>query len=164
MNLLSINWNQKKNIIFQINDYYKQEFTFSNNDTLDCLLRTYLHKIDYDKLKDNINDIKYFYNSRPIQFIDHIRVGEFFLHDNNPLVTVIDKNNIIKLYTVSFKTTQGNMFKIFISYKRTIEQLVMKYLFEIKHPELMDKIDKIQFLYNARQIKLGDATILNNFF
>ena len=56
------------------------------------------------------------------------------------------------------------MFKIFISYKRTNGQLVMKYLFEIKHPELMDKIDKIQFLYNARQIKLGDATILNNFF
>ena len=54
LNLLSINWNQKKNIIFQINDYYKQEFTFSNNDTLDCLLRTYLHKIDYDILKDNI--------------------------------------------------------------------------------------------------------------
>ena len=78
LNLFSINCNQIKNNIFQINEYYKQELTFRNIENLDCLLRTFLYFYDYDELKDNINEIKYFYNSQPIKFKDLITVGNFF--------------------------------------------------------------------------------------
>ena len=64
-------------------------------------------------------------SGRKIIFGDKITVGEFFLHDNNPIVTVNDINNIInftKLYTVTFKATHGNMIKINIKPERTLKR------------------------------------------
>ena len=135
-------------------------------DYLDHILYKYLNKIDYYELKDNYNYIKYFYNSQPIQFEDKERIGEFFLHDNNPLVTVIDINNIInftKLYKVIFKTNHGNILEIYMKPERTCAQLLMKYYNEIGHPELMIN-EQIHFLFNARQIKYGDRTTIKNCF
>ena len=102
MNLFSINWNKTKTIIFRINENYKQEITLQNDHSLDSLLEIYLYKIDYNELIGNTVDIKYYYGSKPIQFNDLTTVGEFFLHDNNPIVTIIDSNNIIKYYKTLF--------------------------------------------------------------
>ena len=166
LNLFFINWNQTKNITFIINGNYKQELVFGNKDILFELLDEYLYKIDYEELRGNNYDIQYFYNSQQIQFNDFSNVGEFFLHGNNPIVTVNDINNIInftKLNTVTFKATHGNIIKINIKPERTLKELLIKYYNEINHSELMIS-EQIQFLYNAKQIKYGDVTTVKNYF
>ena len=153
-NLFPINWNQTKNVIFQVNQNYKKEFTIRNIDTLYFILRDYLSKIDHTKLIKN----------NEILFGDKTTVGEFFLNDYNPVVYVTDMNEKIKYIVVTFKTTHGKIINTIINCKRPIEYLLMEYLIEMKHPELMDKNDEIQFLYNALQIKFGDKTTIGEFF
>ena len=46
-NLFSINWNQTKNITFQVNQSFLHKFTFINSENLDSLLREYLKYIDH---------------------------------------------------------------------------------------------------------------------
>ena len=163
-NLFSINWDQTRNIIFQDEQNYKHELSIRNEDNLDCLLKKYLFKIDHTELIDKKDEIKYFYNLQPIQFGDKTTVGEFFLYDCNPVIYVTDIYKKIKYISVTFKTTLGNIFKTEINYKRTLGHLLMKYLFEIDHLELIDRNDKIQFLCNAQQIQFGDKTIIGEFF
>ena len=94
-----------------------------------------------------------------------ITAGELFLNDYNPMICVNDINNLIKLpIDVSFKTNSGYVKKITIHIERTIEYLLLKYLDEIHHSELIDRNDKITFQYNSQKIKFGDKTLLKNLF
>ena len=59
----------------------------------------------------------------------------------------MDINNFIRPIIFTFKTTHGNLFKVYINLKRriiTLGQLLMKYLDEIDHSELVDRNDKIR--------------------
>ena len=76
----------------------------------------------------------------------------------------MDINYLIKPIDVTFITSHGNIFKVIINYKRTLGYLLMKYLDEIYHSELIDRNDKIQFLYKEQQFKFGDKTIVGELF
>ena len=86
------------------------------------------------------------------------------MKDNNPVITVMDLNYLIKPIEVTFKTSQGNIFNVTINYKRTVDFLLMAYLDEIYHSELIDRNDKIQFLYKSQNLKFGDKTIVGELF
>ena len=160
-NLLLINWKQTKNITFMVNNNYKKKYTFDNSMTLNSILEDFLLNIDHYELK-NKSEIKYLYNGLQISF-DPDTVGEFFLNDYNPIIYVMDMNNLIKPIDITFKTIQG-IFNISVYYKRTAGYLLMKYLDEIGHSELIDRNDKIKFLYKAKQIKFWDKTNVNTLF
>ena len=79
----------------------------------------------------------------------------------------MDINNFIRPMIFTFKTTHGKLSKVYINFKRrelTLEQLLIKYLDEIDHSELVDRNDKIQFLYNTQQLKFGDKTTIGQLF
>ena len=160
-NLLLINWKQTKNITFIVNNNYKKKYTFDNSMTLYSILVHFLSNIDHYELK-NISEIKYLYNGLQISF-DGDTVGEFFLNDYNPIIYVMDMNNLIKPIDITFKTIQG-IFNISVYYKRTAGFLLMQYLDEIGHSELIDRNDKIKFLYKAKQIKFWEKTNVNTLF
>ena len=165
-NLLLIDWNQTKNFTFIINNCYKKEFTIGNKSSLNLVLLNFLEKINHYEL-ENINEIKYLYNSQQIPFlflIGGITVGEFFLFDYNPVIFVIDINNLIKPIDITFKTCQGSIFTLTSNCKRTVGYLLMQYLDEISHSELIDRYDKIKFLYKTQQIKFGDKTNIGDLF
>ena len=116
--MFSINWNQTKNITLQVNKNFVQKLTFTNLESLDLLLRKYLENIDHPELIDKNINIKYFYNSQQLQFGDEITIGEFFFNDYNPLISVVDINNLIRPINATFKATNGNMVKIIINSKK----------------------------------------------
>ena len=163
-NLLLIDWNQTRKVTFNINQKYKKEIIINNESDLDSIIKKLLYEINQSEL-DNNEKIKYLYNSKEIEYKNMITAGELFLNDYNPVICVNDINNLIKLpIDVSFKTNSGYVKKITIHIERTIEYLLLKYLDEIHHSELIDRNDKITFLYNSQKIKFGDKTLLKNLF
>jgi len=163
-NLLLINWKQTKNVTFNINQKYRKEIVVDNLSDFDSIIKKFLNEINQRELENN-DKIKYLYNSKEINFKNMITAGELFLNDYNPVIFVKDINNLIILpIDVSFKTTSGYVKKITIQIERTLNYLLLKYLDEIYHSELIDRNDKITFLYNSQKIKFGDKTLLKNLF
>ena len=183
-NLFLINWKQRKNITFKVNQSYKKEISFNNNDSLAYILKQFLIEIYQPELENN-DEIKYIYNSKQIVINDwkpflsrkssfeqtqiqeyevYITVGEYFFNDNNPVINVIDPNYLIKPIDIIFQTGQGIKLKMTIFEKRTTEYLLMEYLDKIEHSELIDKNDEIVFLYKGKQIMFGDKTIVKELF
>ena len=135
-----------------------------NDSSLDRLLGSYMCIIDHQELSYNNDNIKYLYNFQQIKFGDKETIGEFFLNDNNPIISVMDMNYLINLIAITFKTTHGDIFQVIIKSTKTLEHLLMRYLDEILHSELINKNDKIQFLYKAQRIKFGDQANIGQFF
>ena len=160
--LLLINWDQTKNIVFIVNNNYKKEFTDKNTTSLDSVLGQFLYIINQTELKKNINDIKFLYKGQKIIF-DPTTVGEFFLKDYNPVIYVIDIKNLIRPIDIIFKTSQGGIYNMSIYYKRTVGYLLMEYLDQIAHSELIDRNDII-FIYKTQQIKFWDKTNVSTLF
>ena len=150
-NLLLINWKQTKNITFILNQSFKKEITIMNDSSLDGLLGSYMCIIDHKELSYNHDNIKYLYNFQQIRFGDKETVGEFFLNDNNPIISVMDMNNLINIIAITFKTTHGDIFQVVIKPTKTLEHLLMRYLDEIYHSELINKEDKIQFYIKHKE-------------
>ena len=192
-NLFLMDWNQNKRITFQVNNSYKMELDFILRETFSSCVESFFNKIDQtDLINSNNNNIQYFYNPQQIQLeanhlnnnnnqnifpnynalikVDYSKydnnppMGELFLNDNNPIIYIRDVNNSIKPFNITFKTGNGNTFKIFINLKKKVEHLLIKFLDEIHHPEFIDRNDKIQFLYRAQQIPFGDKTTLRDYF
>ena len=163
-NLLLIDWNQTKQLTFKVNQKFKKEFIIKNTDYIDQALNHFFYEIDQKELENN-NEIKYFYNSKQINFISKVTVGELFLNDYNPVVFVMDINNLVETpIDITFKTSLEYIVKITINPKKTAGYLLMYYLDKINHSELIDRNDKIVFLYNAQKINFEDKTILKNLF
>ena len=77
-NLYFIDWNQTKNVVFQVNTGYKIELTYKLRESLDELLKHFLNKIDHTELIYNNKNIQYLYNSQLIKFGDKTTIGELF--------------------------------------------------------------------------------------
>ena len=76
----------------------------------------------------------------------------------------VDEVNLPRL-KVRFKTTQGVDNNITVEYGTTIDQLLKKYLTIQKREYLIEyESHNIVFLFNAKQIKLGDKTKVEQFF
>ena len=66
---------------------------------------------------------------------------------------------------VIFKTTQGTTTAMVYDYGTTIDKSLEKYLKRVGRPDLyQQKSNKICFLFNAAQLKIGDQTQVENFF
>ena len=66
---------------------------------------------------------------------------------------------------VIFKTTQGTTTAMVYDYGTTIDKSLEKYLKRVGRPDLyQQKSNKICFLFNAAQLKIGDQTKVENFF
>ena len=65
---------------------------------------------------------------------------------------------------ILFKTTQGVTHTIVYKYGTTIDEVLKKYLYRINRPELINEKGKFCFLFNARQLKFGDKTKVEDFF
>jgi len=66
---------------------------------------------------------------------------------------------------VYFKTKSGQITTLVINYKKTIDQLLKKYLERVGRTELIGDIGrKVTFIYNARQLKFGDNTPVEQYF
>ena len=70
----------------------------------------------------------------------------------------------IKKMNITFKTTQGISKNIVVDYGTSIDNMLKKYLKEVNHPELINSKDKICFLFNARKLKFGDKTKIEDYF
>ena len=89
--------------------------------------------------------------------IDYVFYKDFFINDFYPIIHVIDVNNLllkdpILKYDVTFKTTSGvdDNSGFYIYYN--MEVLISNYLDFKEHPELKNKKNLINFLYNGKQI------------
>ena len=66
---------------------------------------------------------------------------------------------------VIFKTTQGTTTAMVYDLGTTIDKALEKYLKRVGRPDLyQQKSNKICFLFNAAQLKIGDQTKVENFF
>ena len=66
---------------------------------------------------------------------------------------------------VIFKTTQGTTTAMVYDYGTSIDKSLEKYLKRVGRPDLyQQKSNKICFLFNAAQLKIGDQTQVENFF
>ena len=66
---------------------------------------------------------------------------------------------------VIFKTTQGTTTAMVYEYGTTIDKALEKYLKRVGRPDLYrEKSNKICFLFNAAQLKIGDQIKVENFF
>ena len=73
-------------------------------------------------------------------------------------------NNQKEKINITFKTTQGNEKNIAVDYGTSIDDMFKKYLKEVNHPELINNKTKIVFLYNAKKLKFGDKTKIEDYF
>ena len=63
-----------------------------------------------------------------------------------------------------FQKTNGNKRNISFRYGKTVDQLLRKYLFEEGKAELIDKNNKISFLWNGKKIDFGIKTKIEDYF
>ena len=181
---------KKIKVTFKINNAYTQEIITITEKTIGNLLKTFLGEIDenfdiyssylfseYEKwtwIKKFIMQIKFLYKGKQINWLNDDQknykisynitsIGDYFENDNNPVIFVMDMNNFLSSINVTFKTTYGHFYNLTISSMITLDHLLTKYVYEMKHFELVDT-NKIRFFYYNKQIIFGDNTTLNEVF
>ena len=94
----------------------------------------------------------------------------FGMSMNNNLNMIMNNNmvnndiNNIKKKDIEFVTTNGSLRNITMNYGETIGQALKKYLIEIKKPELINRNDKLKFLYNEQRLNFDDDTKIEDYF
>ena len=155
--------------------------------SIKSLVKIYLHEFGLKKYNSLIDSdfenplahwgIQLLYNNKNIEYeyidnygfktdtpieayfnIDYTKIkNEFYIYVN-------DINNIIKTYT--FKDNHGVKVEIIFNKKKTIKELIKKYLKKVNHSELTDieRKDEIQFIYNQKKLECDDNTKIENYF
>ena len=115
----------------------------------------------------NNKNIKYEYFGN--DFETYTKIDEYFNIDytkikNEIYIYVNDTNNIIRAYI--FEDNHGVKVEIIFNKKKTIKELIEKYLDKVGHDELKDigRKDEIQFIYNQKKLECDDNTILEYYF
>ena len=112
----------------------------------------------------DLSQIKFFYKGKLFNSSNDSMLNEFFKDENNPIVDVEDVNKLIgKSINIIFQTNHGDKRTLIKNSKWTIEKLLGFYLYEM-FPNLLIGKNKIEFFYNNKQIKPGNASILEEFF
>ena len=65
---------------------------------------------------------------------------------------------------VIFKTTMGVVTNVLIDYGKTMSDLFQVYLKRVDKIELYNTKDSILFLFNARKVRFGDVTKIEDYF
>ena len=90
-----------------------------------------------------------------------IPMNNFNVKDNN---INFENNNInINKKEIIFKTTTGIITVMHIDSEATVREMLIKYLEEMNHPELINS-GKIWFLYNSYKLSFSDEKKIKNLF
>ena len=183
---------KKLKVTFKINNADSQEIITHTKDIIGNLIRKFLNEIDgnfnlyptfiydpYDNWscsKKFLSNVQFLYNGKEIYWFNDnqqgneiiynsISIENYFKHDNNPEIIIMDKNNYLNPINinVTFQTNYGNCFNVHIRDIKTIDHLLTQYLYEMEHFELVDT-NKIAFLYYNMQLNFRDNTILREVF
>ena len=145
------------NVTFKDNHGYEEEIKFGSKRKVDELLEIYLNKINHNEITKLKEIIQFIYKQKNLKIEDKTSISDFFLNDKNPIIQVIDSYNLllkapILKYSVTFKTTSGaeDNSSFYIYYNMNI--IISNYLDYKDHPELKNKKNLINFLYNGNQI------------
>ena len=150
----------KKNSATFVDKYGKHYIIFNTIIiTFDTLLNEYLSEIDHFGL--NINEIQFIYNNSMLNYNQIF--NEF---NNNITIYVNDINNLIKIIKIIFQDNHGDKIEIIANKKKTIKELIKRYLEKVDHEELTEneRKDEIQFLYNQKKLDYNDNTIIEDYF
>ena len=126
-------------------------------------------KLDHYELIDRNDKIQFIYKAKQVKFEDKTLLKDYFRNDNNPVILVIDTNNLLtnirgQKLNFLFRATSGGTQGFSVDNKTTINQLLKAYLFRIDSPFLIDdKPPRLDFLFNAAALKF-DQTPVEDFF
>ena len=156
-----------KKIIIKFKTTQGNNFTIdiSNMRTLDHLLTKYLYEIHHFELVDTSYKIEFSYKGKLIKFGDDTILGVFFSNDQNPLILVKDRYNLlsndslpkINIY-FDGSNYSGAKRNFAVNYGTTVEQAIKMYLYEINEKLLIDSyyskqnIFKLKFYYGRHNI------------
>ena len=172
------NPNQMMNNFNNISNQTKKIFTFNihhgfsykisiyiNSKIIDWILKDYLEEIDYIELYYS-NRIIFLYKGKVLDGdLRKKYAKELFQLDQNPIIVVVDVDNLIKIpIQFIFQSNSGDKIKIMVTDKKSIDGLLIKYIYKKEHTELIDRNDKIKFLYNSKELKFKDYTSIGQYF
>ena len=80
------------------------------------------------------------------------------LYMNNPYQNMTSQMNII------FKSNKEGIHSMAFYYGTTINQVLIEYLKKIGRPDLINKSNKIMFIFNGKRINFDDQTKIENYF
>ena len=80
------------------------------------------------------------------------------LYMNNPYQNMTSQMNII------FKSNKEGIHSMVFYYGTTINQVLIEYLKKIGRPDLINKSNKIIFIFNGKRINFDDQTKIENYF
>ena len=133
------------------------------------LLMKYLFEIEHAELLDKSDKIQFLYNARQINFGDKTNVREYFHNENNPVILVMDINNLLsnnslaRQNVVFFDSSKKKRKNIVVNIGTSIEQFIKMYLYKVGGLELIDDYyskKNICFLYNSQDIaKCGEKIV-----
>ena len=144
----------KKTVTFNITHGFSHKISiFIDYHSISYIFRYYLEEIDYLKLYYS-NLIKFLYKGKEIDTdLGKADAKELFQFDQNQIIVVVDIDNLIKPFQFNFQLNSGYKLKIIASSEKSIDGLLIKYLYKKDyHTELIDRNDKIKFL-NSKELK-----------
>ena len=166
------------NITFKTTYGHCFNFIISSIRTVDHLLTQYIYEIQHSELVDT-NKITFFYQNKQLNFGDSTSLHEVFLNNINPLITIMDinyllNNNLLNKLNLIFKRPDGRNYTITVNFGTTVEQAIKMYLYLICESESLDnyyyyitKKDigfRFRFIYNAKQIYIGEKQNVESYF
>ena len=160
--------NNNINCRFQTNNGNITNIPIECDKTMNELLFYYLKHIGKSELFNNPG-ITFVFNNNIIDFNCPKKVIDYFGNCVQPLIYVHDDNNVIggnlnqDKIKVTFKTMKGLSKDIFIEKEKTVKDLIISFLKEVKRPDLFNKSDQIQFLFDAKKINHNNVENIERF-
>ena len=146
-NLISRNYNDKGSIqiTFNASTGKKVIVEIGPEKTIEDMIKEYVNKIGLSE--DHIGkDITFLYNGSQLDHKSKQNIGNCFR--NPAVVTVYDLNDILALWAITFNASTGNKTIMQVNQKKTIKDMMEKYLNKFGIPK--EAIGKeIIFLYNG---------------
>ena len=136
----SINTN-KIDIYFNLSFGLKIVLNFEKTITVEEMIQIFCEKMNYDnKIIDE--SLAFIYHAEKLNINDKRKIGEVFLGNQN-VITVFDPKYILDNNIINLKTARGKEYKMIISPKENMNNLIKKY-FEKTGKLIQDK--NIDFL------------------
>jgi len=156
----------KKNVVFKTTAGLITSMVFDYGTTMDEVLKKYWELIGKP---ENIhsNRFCFLFNANIINYGIKTPVEQYFKFENMPCVIVNDVYGLTgtPIVMVKFRSTTGSSWDMDDYISDSVDGLLNIFLEQIGKPGLKNDIpSKLCFLYNAKQMKPGDKTTLENFF
>ena len=148
---------QIKNITFKDNHGDIRVITINKDRAINYLIEKYLIKIKHSELIERGGELKFTYKNNNIDINEKTSVNNYFKNDQNPIIDVYDANEILLInpfikYEVTFETTNGRIILLYSFIGNTMKRILNNFLNFVGCPNLINKKNKINFVYNAEKI------------